>query len=623
MPRLLLPLLVLAAGFGASAQTTPDLRPLGTYATGRFDEGAAEIVDYDPATNRAFFVNAEAAQVQALDLSNPTAPTLAFSIDLASGSPNSVAVSNGIVAVAVEAETVTDAGEVRFYSTDGAFLRAVTVGALPDALAFSADGRYVVVANEGEPADGVDPEGTVSIIDLGATPDVASATVTSVGFTDFNEGGSRRDELDFSVLLDPASPSVAQDFEPEYVAIYGTTAYVTLQEANAIAVIDITDGTVDGVYGLQFKRFSYSGSAGEAGIDPSDQDGGVNIDTVRVLGAFQPDALAAFEHDGTVYLITANEGDARDSDDARVADLTLDPEAFPDAAELQRDENLGRLHVRPSAGDTDGDGDQDRLVAFGGRSFTIYRVSDTGLTAVDESYDEFEQITAERYPDHFNADNDSNDSFDSRSDDKGPEPEAVTVAMIDGRRYAFIGLERIGGVMVYDITTPGASTYVTYFNNRDFSVDVQLSDGSPNPAAGDLGPESIRFVSAEESATGDPFLLVANEVSGTVTAFALFPESVPTEPGAPGAFALTGVFPNPAGREASVGLVLPAAAEVQARVFDLLGREVAAARAVLDAGPQALPLDVSRLAAGAYVVRVTTTAGGTSQVASGRLTVVR
>ena len=519
MRRLLLTAAVLVA---ADLSAQPALQPLGTYSTGLFDEGAAEVVDYDPATRRAFFVNADAGEVQALDLSDPASPTLAFTIDDFAGTPNSVAVSGAFVAVAVEAPVSTDPGEVRFYQTDGTFVQAVTVGALPDAVAFSETGQFVVVANEGEPDDGVDPEGSVSIID------VQNMTLSTVGFADFNEDGPRFGELDGSVLLDPNAASVAQDFEPEYVATVGTTAFVTLQEANAVAEIDLPTGTLTGIYGLGLKDYGAAGN----GIDPSDRDGGVDIRTVPVLGARQPDAIAAFEEGGVVYFVTANEGDARDGDEERVGNLTLDPTAFPDAAALQEDENLGRLEVRPSAGDTDGDGDQDRLVAFGGRSVTVYRATGGGAEVVFDSGDAFEQVTAQRFPGDFNSDNDENDSFDSRSDAKGPEPEAVTLGVVDGRRYAFVGLERIGGVVTYDLTDPAAPVLVGYVNNRDFSVEAEVG-GMTNPAVGDLGPEGLAFVSAADSPTGAPLLIVANEVSGTVTTYAVGTAPTPLSPAAP------------------------------------------------------------------------------------------
>lgn len=504
MRRSLLLALLFAAT--AHAQTTLQLDPLGTYATGRYDEAAAEIVDYDPATRRAFFVNADAGQVQAVDLTDPANPQLLFSISTPAGtSPNSVAIRGGIVAVAVKAVVSTDPGTVRFYSNKGAFLGSVGVGALPDGLAFDATGRFLVVANEGEPSGGVDPEGTISVIDLAGGVD--GAVVTTLGFTAFNAGGPRNGELNASVLLDASAASIAQDLEPEYVSVLGTTAYVTIQEANAVAVVDLPTLQIVGVYGLGLKDYRQPGNR----LDASDQDGGVNIANWPVFGAYQPDAVAAFEAGGTVYLVTANEGDART--DARVSSRTLDPVAFPDAATLQLPANLGRLTIISTVGDDDGDGDYDRLVAFGARSFSVWSVGAGGLTLVFDSGDQFEQITAARYPATFNASS-TNNTFDNRSDDKGPEPEAVTVGEVNGRRYAFVGLERIGGVMVYDLTDPAAPTFVSYVNNRDFSA-------APNSGnAGDLAPEGIRFVSSAESPTGMPLLLVSNEVSGTVTAYA-------------------------------------------------------------------------------------------------------
>ena len=498
---------VLLAPFAApAAQPVAELTPVGTYATGLYDQSAAEIVDYDPATRRAFFVNAQARQVQAVDLTNPAAPVLAFTIPIPGGGPNGIAVRGGIVAVAVEATVRTDAGEVRFYSTAGIFLGAVPAGALPDAVAFDPSGRYVVVANEGEPAAGVNPEGTVSIIDL--QNGVASATVATARFTDFNAGGPRRGELNASVLLDPAAASVAQDFEPEYAAILGTRAYVTLQEANAVAVIDLPTAAVVGVYGLGFKDYSLPANK----FDASDQDGGVNIRNWPVFGAYQPDAVAAFEQNGTTYLVTANEGDART--DARLSTRTLDPARFPNAATLRLPANLGRLTTIPTTGDDDGDGDVDRIVAFGGRSVSVYAVGPAGLTQTFDSGDQFEQITAARYPANFNASN-TNNTLDNRSDDKGPEPEAVTVASVGGRRLAFVGLERIGGVMVYDLTDPAAPTFVSYANNRNFGAATNT------PAAGDLGPEAVRFISGGDSPSGEPLLLTSNEISGTVTAYSV------------------------------------------------------------------------------------------------------
>jgi len=262
-----------------------------------------------------------------------------------------------------------------------------------------------------------------------------------------------------------------------------------------------------------------------SGLDASDEDGEINIDNWPVQGMYQPDAIASYEVNGETFLITANEGDSRDyegfNEEARVADLELDPTVFPNAAALQAEEALGNLTVTTANGDTDGDGDFDQLNAFGGRSFSI---RDTQGNLVYDSGDDFEQITAALLPENFNSDNSENDSFDSRSDDKGPEPEGVTTGVIGDRTYAFIGLERIGGVMTYDVTDPTHPTFVQYINNRDFSVEFDPEAAAAGEsdawrAAGDLGPEGLTFIAAEDSPNGNPLLVTGNEVSGTTSIF--------------------------------------------------------------------------------------------------------
>ena len=507
----------------ASAQSV-ELAFLSRYETGLFDESAAEVAAYDPATQRLFFVNAAAVEVVALDVSDPANPVEVFALDATvyGASANSVAVSGGLVAVAVEADPQTDPGKVVFFSTDGAFLGEVTVGVLPDMLLFTPDGQQVLTANEGQPSDDytVDPEGSVSIVDLAGG--VATATVTTVGFADFNAGGPRAGELPSGVRVFGPGASVAEDLEPEYIALSadGMTAYVALQENNAFALIDVAAARVVKIVALGTKDFSLP----ENPFDASNEDGAINIQNWPVLGFYQPDAIASFVAGGETFLITANEGDSRDydgfSEEERVEDLALDPDVFPDAATLQEEANLGRLKITTANGDTDGDGEYETIYAYGGRSFAIW---DAMGGLVYDSADDFERITADLLPDHFNANNDENDSFDSRSDDKGPEPEGVTTGVVGGRTYAFIGLERIGGIMVYDVTDPRAPRFVTYTNTRDFSVAFdEDEEGDPAPtsaqlaATGDLGPEGIIFISADQSPSGMDLLAVANEVSGTV-----------------------------------------------------------------------------------------------------------
>ena len=488
---------------------TIKLTEIGRYTTGVFNQGAAEISAYDPTSKRLFVVNAQAATIDILDLSDPTTPTKISQIAVGSfgAVANSVAVKNGTLAVAVEAVDKTNPGKVVFYDINGTYLKDVQVGSLPDMLTFTPDGSKVLVANEGEPGT-IDPDGSVSIIDLsGGVNNLTQANVATADFTSFNglEAQLRAD----GVRIVPGK-TAAQDLEPEYIAIApdGQTAYVTLQENNTVAVIDIASATVTSLQPLGFKDHSLAGN----GFDASDRDGAININTWPVFGMYMPDAIATFSANGQTYYVTANEGDER-TENRSVRNLTLDPTVFPNAATLKLDQNLGRLSVSSIDGDTDGDGDYDQLYAYGTRSFSVW---DSQGNLVYDSGDDFEQITAQLFPANFNA-NHENNTFDNRSDNKGPEPEAVVIGEVGDRTYAFIGLERIGGVMVYDITNPVSPEFVQYLNNRDFSQNVQL------PSAGDLGPEGLTFIAAADSPTGLPLLVVTNEISGSTTTYAIAP----------------------------------------------------------------------------------------------------
>jgi len=260
--------------------------------------------------------------------------------------------------------------------------------------------------------------------------------------------------------------------------------------------------------------------SGSNGLDPSDEDGGININNQPVFGLYQPDSIASYEVDGATYYVTANEGDARDEDE-RLEDLELDPDTFPNSQELQAEAELGHLEVSTIDGDIDGDGDYDRIVSYGGRSFSI---RDAKGNIVFDSGDDFAQITAEQVPELFNS-NGTVDSFDSRSDAKGAEPEGVVVGEVDGKQYAFVGIERTGGVMVYDISDPANSEFVQYIN----PIDEETGD------ALDLAPEGLQFISAVDSPNGKPLLTVSNEVSGTVSLYQidLADEDVPPQEDTP------------------------------------------------------------------------------------------
>jgi hypothetical protein len=488
-----------------------ELKPIGRYETGVFDEGATEIVAYDRFTQRLFSVNGAEAKIDILDISDPTNPTFIEAIDVTpyGAQANSVAVKRGIVAAAVEADIPQDPGTVVFFDAFGNFLNSVQGGALPDMLTFTPNGQFVLVANEGEPDDDyiIDPEGSVSVIDI--RRGVERAIVRTADFKEFN---GQEDELrDEGIRIFGPGSSAAQDFEPEFITVSKNSrkAFVTLQENNAVAVVDVKTAEVIDLFSLGYKDHSLEENA----LDASNRDDAINITNWPVMGMYQPDGIASFSNGGITYLVTANEGDARDydgfSEEDRVKDVTLDPETFPNAATLQMEENLGRLLITNTMA-KDEDGKFTQLFSYGARSFSIW---DEDGNLIFDSEDDFERITAELLPDDFNSTDNENDSFDNRSDDKGPEPEGVVTAKIRGRQYAFIGLERIGGIMVYDVSDPTDPAFIQYINTRNFSGDPESG------TAGDLAPEGLLYIGKEISPNKKDLLVVAFEVSGSITIF--------------------------------------------------------------------------------------------------------
>jgi DNA-binding beta-propeller fold protein YncE len=282
---------------------------LASIATDSSGSTGAEIVAYDARTRRAFAINSTDNDLVVLDLTDPSAPILSDKVSLNGygAGLNSVDVHEGLVAVAVEANPKTSPGQVVFIDAATlAVLGAVTVGALPDMLTFDADGRRVLVANEGEPnsygqADSVNPEGSVSIIELARG--VRDATVRTADFRAYSKEALRAK----GVRVFGPGATAAQDLEPEYITLKGRTAWVTLQEANAIAIVDIPTATVSDIVALGLKDHMAAGNA----LDASDRDGGVNIANWPVRGMYQPDAIDTFKVGNTSYLITANEGDSR------------------------------------------------------------------------------------------------------------------------------------------------------------------------------------------------------------------------------------------------------------------------------------------------------------------------
>ncbi len=571
------------------------LEKIGGYSTGQFGVSAAEIPAFDAASKRLFVVNAQLGAVDVLDLSNPAAPVKINVLDatavLAGAEINSVAVHNGIVAVAIQAPVKTDNGRMALYrASDLALLGSVAVGALPDMVTFTPDGNTVLVANEGEPSDDyqIDPEGSVSVIDVRnpATPVERKAT-----FAAFN--GQEATLRAQGVRIYGPGATAAQDLEPEYIAVSadGTTAWVTLQENNALARVNIATATVTNVLPLGFKDHGVAGNE----LDASDTDGSIiNIRTwPGVRGMYLPDAMASYTVGGQTYLVTANEGDARAWGEGNAAywagDATqgfveefrvkhlvnrngwagragddlppqlnalaagglLDPATFSycgaiagDPAGCRADAALGRLNISwtmgyrtnpdgspmmfSAAGVADPAGNRlmyDQLYSYGARSFSIWNANGTLVWDSGSAIEKFLESPDCRLgrsrsipcATYFNSGHDEGNAMDSRSDAKGPEPEGLALGKIGNKTFAFIGLERMGGVLVYDITNPMAPTRVDYLNTRD----EWLTDPPDLATAGDLGPEGLVFIAAKDSPNGKPLLVVGNEVSGTTAVLQL------------------------------------------------------------------------------------------------------
>ncbi len=494
--------------------TTITLQKIGEFAGG--GNGAAEITAFDDVSKRLFVVNGALGSVDVLDLRNPSNPKRIARIEagaLGGGAANSVDTNNGVVAIAVQAANKTDNGTVFFYrATTLQLISQVTVGALPDMLTFSPDGKTVFVANEGEPNTDytIDPEGSVSVIDV---RNINAPSVRTAGFTSYigQEEGLRAQ----GVRIYGPGANAAQDFEPEYITVSadGRTAWVSLQENNALAVIDVASASVTDILPLGYKDHSVPGNE----LDPSNADG-INIRNMPVFGMYQPDGIASYSVNGQTYIVTANEGDAREYivengddetevfvEEVSVEDLALNPSIFTDLAcggPCANEEQLGSLNVTKTLGFNSSTGQYDKLFALGGRSFSIF--SATGQLVFDSGSD-FEQRTKALGTVNFNASNTGN-ALDNRSDNKGPEPEGVVLGRLGTRTFAFIGLERVGGVMVYDVTSPAGAFFVTYINPR-------------TGPTGDRGPEGLTFVPAVRSPNKQPLLIVGNEISGTTAIY--------------------------------------------------------------------------------------------------------
>ncbi|WP_158736944.1 choice-of-anchor I family protein [Alteribacillus sp. YIM 98480] len=420
--------------------------------------------------------------------------------------------SENVIALSVVSDPKTDPGYIVFLTKSGDYINHVQVGALPDMVTFTPDGSKVLVANEGEPNDDYseDPEGSISLIDV--TGGISEEKELRVKTLTFEER-----ILDEKVRVD-SKGTVQQQLEPEYITVSddSRTAYAVLQENNAIAEMDLETETIKSVKGLGIKDHSIAGNELDA-----KENGEMEIENLPLLGWYMPDAIDTFSAGGKTYILTPNEGDARDyeaySEEMEIGDIIDNIELNADHYEGYSQEELDGLvedglleemedtELTAENGMND-DGVYEVLYSYGGRSFSIFD-ADT-MELVYDSGSEIEHITAEAMPEYFNTNNDEIE-FDGRSDAKGPEPETTVIGEINGTPYAFTALERFSAVMVYDISNPADAEFVTMISSRDFNEDV----------AGDVAPEGLSFIPAEDSPTGSPLLAATHELSGTVAVY--------------------------------------------------------------------------------------------------------
>jgi len=447
--------------------------------------GAAEITTFDPLTNRLFAVNnGTTNKIDVIDIANPASIKLIKSISMQpyGGYVNSVDVKNGMLAAAIESTNKQAPGKVIVFNTSTyKEIASINVGSLPDHVVFSSDGKFILTANEGEPNDAytTDPAGTVSIINVDN-----KFTVTTIDFAGLASQLSALSAGGFRVF--GPGKNFVNDIEPEYITVSNDskTAWVTLQENNAIAEIDILSATIKKIMPLGFKDYSAPGNA----FDFNDKDGAVAFKNAPVFGTYMPDAIASHYYNGETYLFTANEGDAREyagfTEIKRLGTVMLDPVAFPTGALLKTDAQLGRLNITTTLGDKDGDGDLDAIYSFGARSFSVWNASTGAL--VWDSKNELDVKS-----------NELGVYDDGRSDDKGAEPEAITIGRVGSKTVAYVGLERTDAVAVYDITDPTKPVFVKMFKTGD-------------------APEGLLFIPASKSPIGQSLVVVSSENDGVV-----------------------------------------------------------------------------------------------------------
>jgi DNA-binding beta-propeller fold protein YncE len=541
--------LITTQSVGAATETGPGLKFLGRWISGS-GIGGAEISAYDAATSRIYVTNGATNQIDIVDISNPAAPKKVKSLDLASKGVTgiqSVAAKNGTIAIAASMASSQAPGKVFLADIDGELLdsapNGVDVGSLPDHVTFSPDGQFVLSANEGEPksyclTDGklpttTDPNGSVSIIDVNAATPVA----TTLTFEAFNDRASAI-AFEGGRIFGP-NATVAQDLEPEYISVSPDSkyAFVTLQENNMIATIDLESKEILNLTALGYKDHSKAGN----GLDSNNKDLAAAIAPKSTMGMYLPDAIASTRAGGVNFLFTANEGDSRsypcvlggtntttiqdeDASFSKIADSSV-------ASTLTADAGIGQLKTTPFApasvagSPVTSSTKVKSAYSFGTRSFSVWKSNTvSGIFKADLVYDSgdlLENLAKEKRGTLFNADWDTTTgaikAIDARSAAKGPEPEGIAVGGAYNRKWMALTLERDGGVVLFDVTKPETPKYVDYINTSIPTGNIVT--GKATATAGDVSPEGVMFVQPLDSPTATALVIVSYELSGTVAIY--------------------------------------------------------------------------------------------------------
>jgi len=544
----------------AETQTGMGLHYLGRWISGS-GVGGAESSAYDPATQRIFVTNSATSQIDIVDIANPAKPKKVKSVNLASkgvAGIQSVAVKDGLVAIATSATDKQANGKIFFADTNGTLVAGATngieVGSFPTHVSFSPDGLYVMSANEGKPSSycltagtlptSTDPYGSVSLIDVsGSVPSAA----TTINFESYND---RAGAITFQGgrIFGP-NATTAQDVEPKFITFSADSkyAYVTLQENNSIATIDMASKSISEISGLGAKDHSVAGK----GLDAL-ANGTAAVAVQNVKGMYLPNGIASLKgSDGTSYVVTANEGVSRSYPCllGGTSTTAVESEAQPisgiydstDSAITAVNTAVGSLTATPFAPATaraiqvTASTKIKTAYSFGSRSISVWTPANVDgvdtMNQVWDSGDQLEtksaQLNAAGYNSDWNTTTGAANASDSRSTQKGPEPAGVVVGNAYGMQWLVVGMKGDGGLALYDATNPLAPVFTDYINTANRAGNIVT--GKATAAAGDVSPKGLEFVAPEDSPTGSALVIASYEQSGTVGIYEI-PNLLPSAP---------------------------------------------------------------------------------------------